>query len=175
MTVLFQCFDFGERGADFACGDVGPSDETVLLVEEEVTLGVALGDKKRGCRRVVVEGEEVGIGEDINVVNEDGVSVGEETSSLLESPTRLEQHIGFVAETDVNVEGVIGFDKVDDLLGEVMNIDDDFCHSDGFQLLDEYLYKGFATNGHHCLGHSVGEGFETSAETGCEDERVHEN
>ena len=172
---MFQCFDVGEGGTDFACGNIGPSDETVLLVEEEVTLGVALRDEERGGCRFIVEGEEVGIGEDINVVNEDRVSVGEEASSLLESPTRLKELISLIAETDVNAKGVIGLDKVNDLLSEMMDINDDFSHTYGFQFLNEYLYKGFAIDGHHRLGHGVGERFETSAETGCEDESVHES
>ena len=108
-------------------------------------------------------------------MNKDRFGIGEEASSLLESPTRLKELISLIAEADVNAKGVIGLDKVDNLLGKVMDIDDDFCHTDGFQFLDEYLHKRFATDGHHCLGHRVGERFETSAETGSKDESVHES
>ena len=167
MTVVFQRFNFRKGRLHFACSDIGPPDKTVILVEKKVALGVALRNKEGCGGGIVVEGKEVGIGKNIDVVNKDGLVVGKEACSLLQSPTRLEQHICLIAKLDVDAEAIIGFYKVDDLLGKVMNIDDDFRHTDALQFLYQNLYKRFTIDRHHRLGHSVRKGFQTSAKTGC--------
>ena len=50
-----------------------------------------------------------------------------------------------------------------DLLGKMMNIDDDFGHTDAFELLDENLHERFSINRHHCLGHCISKRFEACA------------
>ena len=137
---------------------------------------MALRDEKSRStcgKDFIVEGEEVCVRENINVVNQNRLIVGEEACSLLESTTRLEELVGFIAETDVDAETVVGLDEINDLLSEMMNIDDNLCDTNTLQFLDKYLHERFATDGHHRLGHGVGKGFETSAETGCENQCIH--
>ena len=109
---------------------------------------MALRDEKSRStcgKDFIVEGEEVCVRENINVVNQNRLIVGEEACSLLESTTRFEELVGFVAETDVDAETVVGLDEINDLLSEMMNIDDNLCDTNTLQFLDKYLLPQMGT------------------------------
>ena len=58
-------------------------------------------------------------------------------------------------------------------LCEVMNVDDDFVHTDALQFLYLNLYEWLTTDGYHRLRHRVGERLQTGAKPCCENECVH--
>ena len=89
-------------------------------------------------------------------MDENGFIISEEACSLLKPPTRFEQHCCLVAKLDGDAKAAVGFDKVDDLLGKMVYIDNDFCHADSFQLFNEDLYEWLTIDGYHRLGHRIG-------------------
>ena len=74
-----ECHEQWVWRAHAACGDVGPSGEAHLVVEDEIALRGAPGDEESGVVGVavaVVEGAQADVGDDIDVVYEYGLCVG---------------------------------------------------------------------------------------------------
>ena len=183
LREIARAGNFDWHGYDYenvvnAACEYGPEvlDEILCIVEEKVTLGLTVRYKEGRCigsESFVVEGEEVCIGQNINVMNENGGVIGEEAGGFLQSSTCLQKHVCLIAELNVDAEMMVGLDKVDDLPCKMMDIDDDVVNTNRFEPLDEDLHEGLSTDRHHCFGHSVGERFETCAKSGSENEGVH--
>ena len=146
----------------------------MILIEKQISLGLSLRNKECGGTCILVKGEQIGVGENIYVVNENELVVGEQASCFFQSSTRFEKHVCFVAELYVDAKRLLGLYEINDLLSKVMDVDDNVGHPDVFESFNQYLYKRFPIERHHRLGHCVGEWFESCAEPGCKDESIHE-
>ena len=109
----------------------------------------------------------VDIVENIDIMDENGRLVGKQRLRLLQPSTRLQESVGLIAEAHQR-SIVLTADVVDNLLGKVMDIDDEVVVALRHQLADVPLQQRLATNGHQRLGHGVGEWFQSGAETGSE-------
>ena len=107
----------------------------------------------------------VDIIEDIDIVQQDGLVITEQVLRLLQSATGFEQCLRLVAELH---EGciVLQGDIVDNLLGEMVDVDDKAVVALSLQLTDVPLQQGLATHGHQCLRHRVCKRFEPGSESG---------
>ena len=106
----------------------------------------------------------VHIVKDIDIMEQDGRLVAEQRLGFLQSATGLQQLLGLIAET--HQRGIVlPGDIVTDLLSEVMDIDDKAVVALRLQLTDVPLEQRLATNRHQGLGHRVGQGLQSSAQT----------
>ena len=151
-------------------------------VEDEVAAGVARTDEKRGRGRIGcvtgIQPGEVNIVQNINIVDEDGLCGVEQVGGMAQRTTRVEQFLTFVADEEFD-GGVrctlclIPLHEVNDLFSEMMDIDDDARKTCCRKPLNLVLQQRFSADGHKCFRHRVGEGFQTCAEAGSEDECLH--
>ena len=102
-------------------------------------------------------------------MNEDGRRGVEEGTCFLNAAACIEKGLALIADADVEPEVVMAVEKVDDLLTEVMDVDDNALDADGTQSLDDVLEQGLPSNGNEGFGHGVGERFEARSETCGED------
>ena len=113
----------GEGRLHLAGLDVLPTHESHGVVEQQVALGLATAHKQHGILVVLMLATEplvIDVVQNVDVVYQDGLVVAEQSLRLLQSPTRLQQLGGLVADEDFLFTFV---DMVDDLLGEVVNVD----------------------------------------------------
>ena len=87
-----------------------------------------------------------------------GISI-EQGEGFLDATTRLEQLLALIADADVKPEIGISLKIVDNLLGEMMDIDHNALITGSLELHDDMPKQGLTTNRHQGLGHGVGEGF----------------
>ena len=149
--------------------DVLPAHEAESVVEKQMARRGAVGNEQ-GCfgSGGSIEGVEVGIGEDVDIVDEDGRCGVEEVTCVFYATARLEQAVAFVADKDIEAEAVVSIEEVDDLLTEMMDVDDDAFEAKCLQTLDDVLQQGLTSHRHEGFGHRVGEGAEACAEAGSE-------
>ena len=150
---------------DFARLDVLPAHEVHGIVEEQVALGLALADQQYGILvRLMLTGEPavIDIVEDIDIMDEDGLLVAEEVLGVFQSPTRLEQLARLVAEMHQR-SIVLLRHIVADLLGEVVDVDDETVVALGLQLTDVPFQQGLATHWNERFGHGVRQRFQSCA------------
>lgn len=110
---------------------------------------------------------------DIGVVYQKGAVVIEKPGCLFDATTGIEQLCPFIRKCNADTKLVVCFHKVDDLISEVMDIDDDLVEACSNQSFNGMLQQGLTTYRHQCFRHGVGKGFETGAETGGEDHCFH--
>ena len=84
----------------------------------------------------------------------------EEVGRLTQSTTRIEEFVGLVADLYVKPEVVVLLQIVDDLIGEMMDIDDEMVEAGIPQLIDDALNKRHAAYWHHGFWHRVGKRLE---------------
>ena len=130
---------------------------------------------------------EVDGAEDVDVVEEEGlvdlsgigaVGIGgggifqEEPGGFLQTAAGVEQDI-FAGDFDAHAEVFVGFQIVDDQVGEVVDVDDDFGDAEGAQAGEGDFEQGAAGDFDEGFGSSVGEGAEARAQAGGEDHGSH--
>ena len=108
---------------------------------------------------------EVGVAEDIDIMDEDGAVGVEERSCFFDAATRFEQLFAFVADADVEPEVVVRLQIVDDLVGEMMHIDHNALYANRLESVDDMPQERLPPYPDQCLRHRVGKRFEACAET----------
>ena len=147
---------------------VDPSHESHGTVKQQVALGLTTAHQQHGILfglMLTAEPVVVDIIEDIDIVQQDGFVITEQVLRLLQSTTGLKQCLRLVAELHEGCIVLLG-DIVDNLLGEMVDVDDKAIVALSLQLTDVPLQQGLATHGHQCLGHRVGKRFEPGSESG---------
>lgn len=56
-------------------------------------------------------------------MNQDGALIIKQRQRLLDATARFEQSVALIADTDVDAEMIIRFEVVDNLIGEMVDID----------------------------------------------------
>ena len=100
--------------------------------------------------------------------------VEEKPGGFFQAATGVQQEIVFAGDFDAHAEIVVGFQVVDNHVGEVMDVDDDFGDAEGAQAGESDFEQRAAIDFDERLGASVGEGAEARAEAGGEDHGFHE-
>lgn len=157
-----------------AGGSVNPASET-LLIKEEVSGGVAWLDEEGyvvararvGVNHVV----EVEVGEDVGIVDEDRL-VANEWKGSEESAAGVEEKLRLVADGDVDVRIVI-VEKINDLRGEMVDIDDDVGDAGIEELVDDASDDRLTSHGSERLGVGVGPRLEATANAGGKNHTFH--
>ena len=83
-----------EGAADFTAAQVCPSDQSHPFVEEEIAAGVPLADHQRSQgfgTRLGGETPEVQVGQDIDIVDQEGASALQETAGVQDAASGLQQ------------------------------------------------------------------------------------
>ena len=70
--------------------------------------------------------------QDVYIVDEERLSFRKEWGCLAYGSSRVEQVVAFVADAYVDAELLVGVDKVDNLLGEMMHVHHDMTETAGF-------------------------------------------
>ena len=116
--------DAGIRRTDLARGEIGPSYQPHVVIEQQVALGFPVAYKER-CQGAGAPGVEecgdVKIGEYVDVVDEETAFRGHEKTAGMENASAgLEQTARLVGDRDLHAEVVLR--KIRDyLLGEMMD------------------------------------------------------
>jgi hypothetical protein len=155
--------------------------ELELVVEEEKARGFASLDGERGKGVIFcVELEhaaDVDGADDIDIVQEKGlrkrvasgewrVASGEwrvasifqeKPGGFFEAAAGVQQEIVFAGDFDAHAEIVVGFQVVDNHVGEVMDVDDDFADPKGAQAGESDFEQCAASDFDEGLGARVGE------------------
>ena len=173
---------FVERALQ-ACGTglagllVDPPVQAHVAVHQEVARGLAAGHEQRGLGAggfvVGPEAGEVGVGQDVGVVHQEGLVAVQPAAGVADAAAGVHQAVALVADVDAEAEIAVGAQEVDDLVSEVVDVDGDVVESGGGQLADDALQEGDAGHGHEGLGQAVGEGAQAGAHAGGEDEGFH--
>ena len=143
---------------------IGPSHEALPLAEEQIALGDAVADQQGSIRhRTVVEPGEIGVAQDIDVVDQHRAVGLKPMGSMTDATTRVEEFGGLVRDMYLHPE-VVGVEIVDDLVGEVVHIDHDAGKALRLQFSDDVSQQRFPRHGHQCLGHSIGERLQAGAQ-----------
>lgn len=87
---------------------------------------------------------------------------------MAKAASGLEQHVSLVGEMQAASEGIVLRTEVDNLVGEMVDIDGDIGDAGGTQLVYLPFEQGLAPNRQKGFGNTVGDGFEASAESGSE-------
>ena len=153
--------------------DVDPSHETLLTVEDEITLGLAPGYEKCGASHLVrhatrgaddlsvgtIEFVEIEIAQNVYVVNEDRRRGIEKRSSLLQPPARLQQHVALIGDADVNTEIVVGVEIIYNLVGKMMHVDNNAVETCITEFLYDMFQQRLSPYSDQSLRHTVGQRF----------------
>lgn len=176
-----ECVGFEVGGLElrrfgFAGLVVDPSPETEVPVEEQGTGGGTFADEECCAVRIggshEVEEVEVGVGEDVDIVDKERFAVVEEGRGVAYAATCLEEEVSFVGDVYAYAEVVvheIGSEEV----GEVVNVDDDVGEAGLSETLDDVPDERFAVHFDKRFRPVVGERSETCAESGGEDHGFH--
>lgn len=161
-------------GTALAGGSVNPASES-LLIEEEVAGGVAwLDEEGYVVARVGVcvnHVSEVEVGEDVGIVDEDRL-VANEWKGAEEPASGVEEKPGLVADGDIDVRIVI-VEKINDLRGEMVDIDDDVGDACIEELIDDASDDRTISHGSERLGVRVGPRLEATANAGGKNHTFH--
>ena len=152
-----------------------------MVVEEEGAGGFAGLDGESGQGVIFfVELEHAGEidgADDVDIVEEEGLvhlsgigaaGIGgrgifqEEPGGFFEAAAGVEQDF-FAGDFDAHAEVFVGFQVVDDEVGEVVDIDDDFGDAEGAQASEGDFEQGVAGDFDEGFGAIVGEGAEAGA------------
>ena len=175
----------------FAIGADHPAAELEVVVEEEGAKSFASLDGEGGEGAVFgVELEhaaEIDVADDVDVVDEKGLvhligiatfgvaAAGifeEKPGGFFQAAAGVQQNV-FAGNFYAHAEVFFGFQIVDDLIGEVMDVDDDFGYAEGAQAGESDFEKCAAGEFDEGLGAIVGERTEARAEAGGEDHGFH--
>jgi hypothetical protein len=138
--------------------------ELVVVVEEEGAGSFAGLDGEGGDGVVFgVESEhagEVDVTDDVNVVKEERLIetagiVKEEPGGFPEAAAGVEQDV-LAGNFDAHAKVVVRFQVVDDLVGEVVDVDDDFDDAEGAETGESDFEKGAAGEFDKSLGARLG-------------------
>ena len=99
----------------------------VGFLKHKIAFSLALADKQHGIGvlRLIVEGGQVNIAEDVDIMNEDRCLRMEKWYCLLYASTCFEEHRAFIGDQNVDTEIVMFLQIIDNLFGEMMDIDND--------------------------------------------------
>ena len=78
---------------------------------------------------VFVKLPKIDVGEDVHVVHQEGLVAHQERRCLFDAAARVEQVVPLVGDVDRQAEIVVGFQIVDNLLAEMVDVDDDLIES----------------------------------------------
>jgi hypothetical protein len=153
----------------------GAGVELEMVVEEELAPGGAGLDGEGGEGVMVfVELEhasEVDGAEDVDVVEEEGLVetfwiFEEKPGGFFQAAAGVEEEVVFAGDFDAQVEIIFGAQVGDDLIGEVVDVDDDFGDAEGAEAGEGDFEEGAVVDFNEGFGAGVGEGFEAGAEAG---------
>lgn len=96
-------------GTYLARGDIRPSPQPVVFIEEQITLCFPLAHQQGGVKLpgMVVETRQVYVAQDIHVVEQDGAVRIEERESLAQSASRVKQLGGLVRDRQIQPKIVV--------------------------------------------------------------------
>lgn len=144
---------------------------------------LVVGDGEMGGRAFAAHGEGGGIlrgemsgdelvdrdvGEDVAVVDEDGVGP-DEGGDVFDTAAGLEE-VFFMEKVEVDAAIVAVGEGAVPFFVQVMGIDGDLGDSGGEEVIEGVGGHGAVKDGHQGLGHGVGHGLEAGSETGAEEE-----
>jgi len=153
----------------------GAGAELEMVVEEELAPGGAGLDGEGGEGvMAVVELEhagEVDGAEDVDVVEEEGfVEIfwifEEEPGGFFEAAAGVEEEAVFAGDFDAQVEIIFRAQVGEDLVGEVVDVDDEFGDAEGAEAGEGDFEEGPTVDFDEGFGAGVSEGFEAGAEAG---------
>ena len=142
---------------------------TAPEIHPEIALRLALAHEQGGIiSGTIVEGTQVGIAEDIDVMHEHRTVGIEEGCRLAQSASRLEQHVALVRHQELHSLYGLGVQVVDDLVGEVVHVDHSPTETGIVEPPRHMTQERLIAHGHQCLGHGVGERPQAGTESGGE-------
>ena len=145
---------------------VGPAGKTHSVgIEKEVAGGLAGTDQKggEGIGAVALrKGAQIGIGQDIHIVNQEVAAAFEECPCVEDCPTGFQKHSPFIA--DAELHPVLPFAPVLHLVGKMMDIHHGAVKAAPQEFAGDYFNQRMAVHRHKGLGHRVGQGFEAGAQ-----------
>jgi len=121
---------------------------------------------------------EVDGADDVDVVEEEGFVetarvFEEKPGGLFEAAAGVEEDV-FAGDFDAKPEIIFGVEIVEDLVGEMVDVEDEFGDALGAEAGDGDFEEGAAGEFDECFGAGVGERAEAGAEAGGEDHGFHE-
>ena len=155
--------------------------ELEVVVEQEGARSFAGldGEGGEGAMFVVelAHAAEINGADDVDVVEEERLVetsgiVEEKPGGFFQAAAGVQQNV-FAGDFDAHVEVFVGFQIVDDLVGEVVDVDDGFGDAEGAQAGESDFEKGVAGEFDERFGAIVGERAEARAEAGGEDHGFH--
>ena len=153
-------------------------DAAGFVADDDAALaGVGRLEEGEGEFRVPVameadEGGERGVGEIIGVDDQEIGFVHQPIAVCADGAGAAEQD-WFVEEGDRHGGGGACGDEGLNLAGQMMGVDARLGHAQLFELPEPDVEQGLAADGEEAFGRVVGEGPQTGADTGCEEERLH--
>ena len=112
---------------------VEPAVEAHVGIEEKLAGGGAFADQKGSigttCHMLVIDGSQVDVAEDIDIVNEERLVTIQEGPGLEDAATRIQQLIALVADVDVYAEVIVSLQEINDLLSEMVDVDGDIVEA----------------------------------------------
>lgn len=148
-----------------------PSDQQVLVVEEQLARGCPILRKKPsvivGVHESIVIVAKGNVTEDIDIVDEDRGGVVEERQCLDDAASGIHQHAALIGEEEVRIEWM-GLDELDDLVTEMVDVDDDGVEAVLDETLNIMLQQGLAFDFHQGFGLVFGHLLEAGSQSCCE-------
>jgi len=121
--------------------------------------------------------EEIDGADDVDVVEEEGFIEArgvfeEKPGGFFQATASVEQEF-FAGNFDTHAEVFVGFQVVNDHVGEVVDVDDDFSDAEGAQAREGDFEEGATGEFNEGFGAIVGERAEAGAEAGGENHAFH--
>jgi hypothetical protein len=155
--------------------------ELEVVVEEERTGGFA-GLDSQGGEGMIFSVElkhtpQIDVTDDVDVVEEEGLVetarvFQEKPGGIFQASAGIEQNV-FARNFDAHAKVIVGFQIVDDHVGEMMDIDDDFGNAGGAEAKEGDFEKSAAGEFDEGFGACVGERAEACAKAGGQDHGFH--
>jgi hypothetical protein len=162
--------------ADAAAG------ELEVVVEQEVAPGGAVldGEGGEGLRFIVGldHAREIDGADNVDVVEKEGFVEAsrvfeEKPGGFFEAAAGVEEDF-FARDLDAHVEIIFGFEVVKELIGEMVDVEDEFGDALGAEAGDGDFEEGAAGEFDESFGARIGERAEAGSETGGQDHGFHE-
>ena len=165
-----------KRGTDFPCGHVGPAHQAHLPVEEQIAAGFPFAHQKCRDRLRTCLGLEPGniqIGQDIYIVDQDGLFAGKQKRGSMRNASAGFQKLLALVGNGYGKAEVMGGQIFTDLPCKVMHVNNQFGVTGGFELANDVIQKRLPAHRHQGLGQGVGDGLQAGSQTRRKDHRLH--
>ena len=151
---------------------VDPSAQSLFRIKKQITGSFTATGEQGSYTSVpqmkVIQFFQIHIRKNIHIMHKEGfIGIFKESTGFSDSSPRIEQQVPFVGNMQRQSEIIVSFQKINNLLTEMMDINHYFGKTGSFQFQNHMLQHRTSGHGNKGFGHRIGQWFQPAAQPGC--------